>query len=79
MLLPRLLVEWQAWIRQVDSIVNEQGGMFGGETVRGWERSLDTFAEAKEHGLEALREVRDRWVHRVGWLVGRRQPQMMVE
>ncbi|TFY68370.1 hypothetical protein EVG20_g3590 [Dentipellis fragilis] len=53
-ILPRLLDEWKAWIDRVDEIVNRQGGMFGGETVRGWERSLDEFAEAKGHGTEAL-------------------------
>ncbi|KAA1468700.1 hypothetical protein DENSPDRAFT_834104 [Dentipellis sp. KUC8613] len=79
MILPRLLDEWKAWIDRVDEIVNRQGGMFGGETVRGWERSLDEFAEAKGHGTEALREVRDQWVAKVGWLVGRTvQPMMEV-
>ncbi|THH11751.1 hypothetical protein EW146_g7940 [Bondarzewia mesenterica] len=77
MLLPRLLEEWKAWVDRVDEMVNKEGGMFGGETVRGWERDLDEFARAKGHGLEALREVRDQWVSRVGWLVGRMSPQMM--
>ena len=78
-LLPRLLAEWRAWIDRVDEIVNKEGGMFGGETVRTWERDLDTFAEAKGHGLEAFKEVRDRWVGKVGWLVGRMlQPMMEV-
>ena len=63
----------------MDEIVNKEGGMFGGETVRTWERDLDTFAEAKGHGLEAFKEVRDRWVGKVGWLVGRMlQPMMEV-
>ncbi|KAI0068440.1 hypothetical protein BV25DRAFT_1911412 [Artomyces pyxidatus] len=79
LILPRLLDEWKAWIDHVDDVVNKQGGMFGGETVRGWERDLDEFADAKGHGLEALREIRDRWVAKVGWLVGRMlQPMMEV-
>ncbi|EIM92603.1 uncharacterized protein STEHIDRAFT_46102 [Stereum hirsutum FP-91666 SS1] len=76
-LLPRLLDEWKAWVDHVSEVVNKQGGMFGGETVRGWERALDEFAEAKDHGLEAFREVRDRWVAQVGWLVGRQHHRMM--
>lgn len=70
-ILPRLQEEWRAWIDRVDEIVNRQGGMFGQETVRGWERGLDEFAEAKGNGLESMRELRDLWVQKVGWLVGR--------
>ncbi|KAI0053333.1 hypothetical protein FA95DRAFT_1674363 [Auriscalpium vulgare] len=78
LILPRLLDEWRAWIGHVDDVVNKQGGMFGGETVRTWERDLDGYAEAKGHGLEALRDIRDQWVGKVGWLVGRMlQPMMM--
>jgi hypothetical protein len=50
--------------------------MFGGETVRGWEKDLDEFADAKGGaegaGWECMREIRDRWVAKVGWLVGRK-------
>lgn len=73
LLLPRLLVEWKSWVDRVDHVVNREGGMFGQETVRSWERGLDDLAQAKGHGLEAMREVRDQWVSRVGWLVGRQQ------
>ena len=73
LLLPRLIVEWRAWVDRVDQVVNREGGMFGQETVRSWERGLDDFAQAKSHGLEVLREVRDLWVSKVGWLVGRQQ------
>jgi hypothetical protein len=45
--------------------------MFGGETVRSWERALDELAGAKGNGLEAFRQIRDTWVSKVGWLVGR--------
>lgn len=72
-LLPRLLSEWKAWVDRVDHVVNREGGMFGHETVRSWERGLDDLAQAKGSGLEAMRDVRDQWVSRVGWLVGRQQ------
>lgn len=71
LLLPRLLEEWKAWVDRVDEVVNREGGMFGQEEVRNWERGLDDFAAAKGYGLEAMKEVRDRWVLKVGWLVGR--------
>ena len=76
LLIPRLVAEWKAWVDRVDEVVNREGGMFGQETVRTWERGLDDLAEAKGHGLEALRDVRDRWVSKVGWLVGRQQMAM---
>lgn len=74
LLLPRLHKEWLAWVDRIDAIVNSEGGMFRDETVKGWERGLDEFAEANK-GLtewECMKEARDRWVARVGWLVGRR-------
>ena len=66
---PRLLDEWRAWVNRVDEVVNRQGGMFSGEVARGWERSLDEFTDK---GGSSMREIRDRWVAKVGWLVGRR-------
>lgn len=71
LLLPRLVAEWTAWTDRVDQVVNREGGMFGIEAVRSWERALDEMAQAKGNGVEVLREVRDRWVSKVGWLVGR--------
>lgn len=73
-LLPRLQQEWLAWVGRVDAVVNTEGGMFRDETVRGWERGLDEFAEANKgvDGWVGMKEVRDRWVAQVGWLVGRR-------
>ncbi|CDO73485.1 hypothetical protein BN946_scf185013.g120 [Trametes cinnabarina] len=71
MLAPRLAAEWQAWIDHVDDSVNEQGGMYGRETVQTWERGLDEFAQAKGNEMEMMKEIRDRWVLKVGWLVGR--------
>jgi hypothetical protein len=79
-LLPRLSDEWKAWVHRVDEMVNRQGGMFGSETVRGWERDLDNFAEHKapETG-NVMREIRDMWVSKVGWLVGRHEHHAMEE
>ncbi|KZT30629.1 hypothetical protein NEOLEDRAFT_1237852 [Neolentinus lepideus HHB14362 ss-1] len=71
LLLPRLTEEWKAWIARLDESVNKQGGMYREETVRTWERDLDIFAQAKDNGLEVMREIRGRWVEKVGWLVGR--------
>ena len=72
-IVPRLILEWKAWVDRVDQAVNREGGMFGQEAVRSWERGLDEFAQAKGSGLDALRDVRDQWVSKVGWLVGRQQ------
>lgn len=70
-ILPRLQQEWNAWVDRLDEVVNRQAGMFGGETVKSWERTLDELAEAKGNGLEIFRRIRDTWVAKVGWLVGR--------
>lgn len=70
-LLPRLLEEWRAWVDIVDDLVNRQFTMFGAAEAHGWLRALDEYAEAKGHGLEGFKEVRDRWVQKVGWLTGR--------
>ncbi|KAI0332008.1 hypothetical protein GY45DRAFT_1433510 [Cubamyces sp. BRFM 1775] len=78
MLAPRLAEEWKAWVDNVDATVNMQGGMFGRETVQTWERGLDDFAQAKGNEMEMMKEIRDRWVSKVGWLVGR-QPMAMEE
>jgi len=77
LVLSRLLDEWKAWVEHVDDVVNRQAGMFGGETVRGWERVLDEFADVKGNGLDGLREIRDTWIAKVGWLVGRVGQTMM--
>jgi hypothetical protein len=77
LILSRLLGEWKVWVEHVDEVVNRQAGMFGQETVRGWERVLDEFADVKGNGLEALREIRDSWITKVGWLVGRVGQTMM--
>lgn len=80
LLLPRLSKEWVAWVDRLDQMVNREGGMFGGETVRNWEKTLDEFAEGRGlEGWSVMRDVRDRWVTRVGWLVGRTVVQPMEE
>lgn len=69
-----------AWIDKVDEVVNRQAGMFGSETVRSWERGLDNFADSKVSEVSSfMRVVRDRWVSKVGWLVGRMIQQAMEE
>ena len=45
--------------------------MFGGEAVKSWERTLDELAGEKGNGLEVFQQIRDTWVSKVGWLVGR--------
>ena len=80
LLLPRLSEEWKAWVGRIDDVVNKRGGMFGSETVRSWERVLDELAEAKGfEGANILRDVRDLWVSKVGWLIGRTAQQQMDE
>lgn len=72
LLLPRLSQEWAAWTDRIDTVVNQEGGMFGGETVRLWEKTLDEFADAQgPEGWGMMKDMRDRWVAKVGWLVGR--------
>lgn len=74
-ILPRLQQEWNAWVNKLDEVVNQQAGMFGNETVESWGRTLDQLAEAKGNGLEVFRQIRNTWVSKVGWLVGRQLEQ----
>ncbi|KAL4266948.1 Tethering factor for nuclear proteasome STS1 [Pleurotus pulmonarius] len=79
-ILPRIAQEWKAWVERVDEIVNRQRGMFGRDTVLQWERTLDEYATAKgPEQVQIFREIRDQWIAKVGWLVGRHLPQQMVE
>ncbi|KAG5221632.1 Tethering factor for nuclear proteasome STS [Salix suchowensis] len=79
-ILPRIAQEWKAWVERVDEIVNRQRGMFGRDTVLQWERTLDEYATAKgPEEVQIFRDIRDQWIVKVGWLVGRRLPQQMVE
>lgn len=81
LILPRLVTEWKAWLDRIDAAVNREGGMFGSEAANTWSRGLDQFADVKVEGWEVMRQLRDAWVSRVGWLVGRRlvQTQEMEE
>ncbi|KAG5647637.1 hypothetical protein DXG03_008990 [Asterophora parasitica] len=80
LLLPRLSEEWKAWVMKVDNVVNRQGGMFGSEVVRSWERVLDEMADGKVfEGVDMMRGVRDLWVSKVGWLIGRTVQHRMDE
>jgi hypothetical protein len=80
LLLPRLVGEWHSWVDNIDTIVNKEGRMFGSETVRGWERVLDELAGTRAVEIStAMRPVRDKWVAKVGWLLGRHAPQAMDE
>ncbi|KAL0071898.1 hypothetical protein AAF712_000821 [Marasmius tenuissimus] len=54
-LLQRLSEEWTAWVDKVDSIVNQQGGMFGRETVESWERGLVELASRSDTKSAASR------------------------
>jgi len=73
LLLPRLSEEWKAWVGKVDEVVNRQGGMFGSDTVRTWEDHKGP------DGSHIMREIRDMWVTKVGWLVGRMRQHAMEE
>lgn len=71
LLMLRLSEEWNAWVARVDAVVNQEGGMFGRETVENWMQKLDEFAAKDSQFGHVMRGVRDQWVARVGWLAGR--------
>ncbi|PPQ62750.1 hypothetical protein CVT24_000444 [Panaeolus cyanescens] len=80
LILPRLSEEWKTWVDKIDETVNQQGRMFGSETVRTWERGLDEMAAATAPGVsEVMRTARDNWVLKAGWLVGRTMHHAMDE
>jgi len=86
-ILVRLHKEWQAWLDRLDVHVNRSGGMYGSEAVRTWERGLEEMVvfedkDIKEGitvdlgpesrlGARPMRSLRDTWVAKVGWLIGR--------
>ncbi|PFH50800.1 hypothetical protein AMATHDRAFT_60453 [Amanita thiersii Skay4041] len=72
MLFPRLMEEWNAWADKIDQVVNRQGGIYGSEAAQSWERGLTALAEVKGfEGSTMLRELRDKWVAKAGWMIGR--------
>ncbi|CAE6416747.1 unnamed protein product [Rhizoctonia solani] len=78
-LFPKLIHEWSAWIDCLDVEVNQNGGMFSAEAVREWERSLDELTkEGPPIGqIGNMQPVRDKWIEKVGWMVGRTVPSSM--
>ncbi|CUA72404.1 hypothetical protein RSOLAG22IIIB_01072 [Rhizoctonia solani] len=76
-LFPRLIQEWNAWVACLDLEVNQNGGMFSAEAVREWERSLDELTkEGPSPGqVGNMQPVRDKWIEKVGWMVGRTVPK----
>ncbi|KAH7104655.1 hypothetical protein BKA62DRAFT_692934 [Auriculariales sp. MPI-PUGE-AT-0066] len=68
----RLVQEWTAWIEQLSLAVNQQGRMFAQSLVQDWVNRLDAFANHTHAALgQDMRAIRDMWVQRVGWLIGR--------
>ncbi|CAE6432740.1 unnamed protein product [Rhizoctonia solani] len=78
---PKLIHEWSAWVDCLDVEVNQNGGMFSAEAVREWERSLDQLTkEGPPTGqIGNMQPVRDKWIEKVGWMVGRTVPSSMAE
>ncbi|KAG9006732.1 hypothetical protein FRB93_008464 [Tulasnella sp. JGI-2019a] len=94
MVFPRLQAEWTAWVQKIDDDVNRWGGMYRDEVVKGWERGLNELLAAEESAVQQQREpnvvnatsgyigikaVRNSWVQRVGWLIGRTTGSMGME
>jgi hypothetical protein len=78
LILPRLVDEWHTWVEGINVVVNKQGGMFGSEAVRSWERVLDELAGTRAVEVSTvMRPIRDKWVSKVGWLLGRQAPHAM--
>lgn len=76
-LFPKVSQEWNAWIDRLDVEVNQNGGMFSGEAVKEWERSLDELVkEGPVPGQTGnMQPIRDKWIEKVGWMVGRTVPK----
>ncbi|KAG8691927.1 hypothetical protein FRC11_004856 [Ceratobasidium sp. 423] len=72
-LFPRLIQEWSAWVDCLDVEVNQNAGMFSAEAVREWERSLDELTKGGPSAgqIGNMQPIRDRWIEKVGWMVGR--------
>ncbi|TFK30347.1 hypothetical protein FA15DRAFT_662291 [Coprinopsis marcescibilis] len=80
LLVPRLIEEWQNWVNRIDEVVNGLARMFGSDTVKSWETALDEMAMSKVVEIATpMRQIRDRWIAKVGWLVGRSLPYAMEE
>ena len=84
LLLPRLLQEWSSWVNRVDRYVNNEAGIFGMEVAQNWIKTLEGYADMKIQGADGdlgrgFKDVRDKWISSVGWLVGRREVHRMDE
>lgn len=71
-LLPRLTLEWKAWMARVDNWVNQEGKMVGQRDASTWFDDLEKFISYNTDGSQMLREIRDESVRKFGWLAGRR-------
>lgn len=82
-LVPTLLLHWADFVDAVSSSVNEEGRMFGADTVRGWLSAMEALASSK-HGANnnpekdeeracraSLFALGQRLHEQIGWLVGR--------
>ncbi|GAB1517460.1 hypothetical protein RhiTH_000508 [Rhizoctonia solani] len=80
-LFPKLIHEWSAWVDCLDVEVNQNGGMFSAEAVREWERSLDELTKEGPPAAQIgnMQPIRDKWIEKVGWMVGRTVPSSMSE
>lgn len=76
-LFPKVSQEWNAWIDRLDIEVNQNGGMFSGDAAKEWERSLDELVkEGPVPGqVGDMQPIRDKWIEKVGWMVGRTVPR----
>ncbi|KAG9087460.1 hypothetical protein FS749_002899 [Ceratobasidium sp. UAMH 11750] len=76
-LFPKILAEWNMWVDRLDIEVNQNGGMFSGEAVKEWERTLDELTkEGPPPGQRGnMQPIRDKWIEKVGWMVGRVVPK----
>ncbi|KAG9101070.1 hypothetical protein FRC07_010359 [Ceratobasidium sp. 392] len=76
-LFPKISPEWDMWVNRLDIEVNQNGGMFSGEAVKEWERSLDELTkEGPAPGQTGnMQPIRDKWIEKVGWMVGRTVPK----
>lgn len=76
-LIPKIMAEWNTWVDGLDAEVNQNGGMFSAEAVREWERSLDELTKEGPPGGQVgnMQPIRDKWIEKVGWMVGRTVPR----
>ncbi|KAF5375124.1 hypothetical protein D9758_000360 [Tetrapyrgos nigripes] len=77
----RLTVEWNGWMHKLDTIVNNEGGMFGSDTATGWIRHIEQYAVTDRQSpwiTTLYKNLRGIFVMKVGWLA-QRQPVYRME